>query len=72
MQLTDLVVNFGTALAAFNGLAAMALVGRHEFDAALAVLVVVPVDKRHHPSAGLACVAKRPVGVFVSVLDCSE
>jgi hypothetical protein len=72
MQLTGLVVNLGTALADFNGSAAMALVRRHEFDAAVAVSVVVPVDKRHHPSAGLAFAAKRPAGVIGSVLECSE
>ena len=63
MPLRGLVVNIGTAMAYFNGLAAMALMGSHEFDAAVTVPVVVPVDGRHHPSAGLAFAAKRPAGV---------
>ena len=41
-----------------DGLTAVALVGRHEFDAAMAVPVVVPVDKRRHPLAGLLLAAK--------------
>jgi hypothetical protein len=72
MQLVGLVVNLGTALADFNGLAAMALVRRHELDAAVTVPVIAPVDERHHPSAGLAFAAKRPAGVVASVLECSE
>ena len=42
IQLMGLVVNLGTALADLNGLAAMALVVRHEYDAAVAVLGDLP------------------------------
>ena len=48
-----LVVNLGTALADFKGLTAMAMVGRHEFDTAVAVSVVVPVDERGDLLTGL-------------------
>ena len=72
MQLMGLVVNLCTVLADFNGLTAVTLLRRNELDAAVAVPVVVPVDKRHHPSAGLAFAAKRPAGVIGSVLECSE
>jgi hypothetical protein len=62
--LTGLVVNLGTALADFNGLAAMALVGRHEFDAAVAVPVILPVDERDDPLTGLLFGCKWLAGVI--------
>ena len=40
-------------MADLYGLPAVALVGRHELDAAVAVPVVVPVHKRGHPLTGL-------------------
>ena len=46
--------------------------GRHEFDAAVAVPVVVPIDKGRHPLACLAFAAKRPAGVVGPVLDRAE
>ena len=62
MLLTRLLVNKGTVVADLHGLAAMALVGRHELDAAVAVSVVVPIHKRSHPLAGLAFAGEWPVG----------
>ena len=59
MQLTGLVVNLGTALADLIGLAAMALVGRHEFDSAVAVPLVVPVDECDDPLTGLVLAGER-------------
>ena len=43
----------------FQGLTTVTLVGRHELDAAVAVLVVVPVDKRRHPLTGLELAGER-------------
>lgn len=68
MHLTGLVVNLGTALADFNGLTAMALVGRHKFDAAVAVPVVVPVDERDDPLTGLLFGGKWLAGVIRPIL----
>ena len=66
------LVDLGSLLA--NGLcgSAVALMGRHEFDAALAVLVVVPINERHHPFAGLVLAGKGPAGVVGPVFDRSE
>ena len=50
----------------------MALVGRDEFDAAVAVPVVVPVDKSRYPLARLRFAGKRPIGVVGPVFDRSE
>ena len=72
MQLTGLVVNLGTALADFNGLAAMALVGRHEFDAAVAVPVVVPVDERDDLLTGLVLAGERLTRVIRPILHRPE
>jgi hypothetical protein len=44
-------------------LASMALIGRHEPDAAVAVLVVVPIHKCRHPGAGLLDALEWPAGV---------
>ncbi len=43
--------------------AVMTLVWRHEFDAAVAVPVVVPVDERRHPLAGFFRAGKGPARV---------
>ncbi len=51
------------------GLATVTLVGRHEFDAAVAVLMVVPVDERRHPLTGLVFGGKWLTGVISSILS---
>ena len=43
--LACLFIDVGTMPAEVNGLATVALVGRHELDAAVVVPVVVPVHK---------------------------
>ncbi len=53
MALAGLFVDDSAVPANPHGLANVALLGRHEFDAAVAVLVVVPVDKRCNPLTGL-------------------
>ena len=55
-----------------DSLTAMALMGRHELDAAVAVPMVVPVDKRRDPLAGLVLAGKWPSGVIRPVLRCAE
>ena len=68
MQLMGLDVNLGTALADFKGLTAMAMVGRHEFDTAVAVSVVVPVDERGDLLTGLLFGCKWLAGRAVVVV----
>ena len=50
MTLTRLLLETGTVATDFFGLAAMALIWRNETDAAVAVLVVVPVHECTHLS----------------------
>jgi len=52
MPLAGLFVDDSPVSADFQGLADVALVGRDELDAAVAVTVVLPVDERRHPQAG--------------------
>jgi hypothetical protein len=66
MKLTGQLVDAGMVYADLNGFAAVALRWRHETDAAVAVLIVVPAHKGCHPAAG-ACPAQvksggRPAG----------
>ncbi len=50
----------------------MALLWRHEFDAAVTVLVVIPVDERRDPLARLLFGSKRLAGVIGPILNRSE
>jgi len=72
MPLACLFVDGAPVPADFHGLAAVALVGRHELDAAVAVPVVVPIHKRGHPQAGVLLARKRPAGVVGPVLCSPE
>jgi hypothetical protein len=45
MALTGLFIDLSTVAADLNSLTAMALLRRHKLDAAVAVLVVIPVHK---------------------------
>ena len=65
-------VDLGSLLANCLCGSAVALVGRHEFDAAVTVLVVVPINERHHPFAGLLLAGKGPAGVTRPVFDRME
>ena len=47
----------------------MTLMGRHEFDGAVPVSVVVPVHKQRHPLTGLVLAGKGPAGVVGPVFD---
>jgi hypothetical protein len=50
----------------------MALLGRNKFDAAMAVLVVVPIHKRRNLVAGFFFAAERPVWIVRPVLNSAE
>ena len=67
-----LLVDMGSLLADCRGGTAMALMGRDEFDAAVAVPVVVPIHKCCHPLAGLVFAGERPARVVGPVFDRSE
>lgn len=66
-----LLVDIGSLLANDRGGATMALMGRHEFDTAVAVPVVVPIHKGHDPLAGIISCQKDGWGIG-PVFDGSE
>jgi hypothetical protein len=68
MKLTGQLVDAGTVSAHLNGFAAVALRWRHEPDAAVAVLIVVPIHERTYPQAGLLHALEWPSGVVRPVL----
>ncbi len=70
MPLTSLLVDDTPGPADLHGLAAVALVGRHELDAAVAV--VVPIHKRGHPQAGVLRAGKGPTRAVRPVFRCPE
>jgi len=51
-----------------HSLAIVTLLGHHEFDAAVAMLVLVPVDERRHPLTGLVFGGKWLAVVFRPIL----
>ncbi len=57
--MAGLFIDDSAVAADLYGLTAVTLLGRHEFDAAVAVLVVVPVDERCHPLTGLILAGER-------------
>jgi len=72
LTLTGQVVDLRSLATNFNGFSAVALIGRHEPDAAVAVLVVVPVHERQYPGAGLLHAAEWASGVVRPILDRAE
>lgn len=52
-----------------HSLAIVTLLGRHEFDPAVAVLVVVPIDERGHPPTSLLFGGKGLEGVIRPILS---
>ena len=50
----------------------MPLLRRNKFDAAMAVLVVIPINKRRNPMAVFFFAAERPVGIVRSVFNGAE
>ena len=53
MAFPGLLINPPAVFADFPSLAVVTLIGRHKFDAAVAMSVVVPVHKIYNPRAGL-------------------
>ena len=72
MSLARLLVDDSAVTTDLDGLTAVTLLRRHELDAAVAVPMVVPVDKRRHPLAGLVLAGKWPSRVIRPVLRCAE
>ena len=66
------LVDLCSLLANGLGSSTVALVGRHEFDRAVVVPVVVPINERHHPLTSLVLAGKGPAWVVGPVFDRSE
>ena len=58
MRSASFLIDLGTSFASGNGRSATPLNGCHEFDAAVTVPVVVPVDERGDPLTGCSLDAK--------------
>ncbi len=56
--MTRLLVDDSAVAADIHGMTAVKLLGCHEFEAAVAVLVVVPVDELGDPLTGLVSSGK--------------
>ena len=72
MALAGLFIDESSVAADLYGLTAVTLLGRHEFDAAVAVLVVVPVNELGDPLTGLVSGGKWLAGVFRPILHRPE
>ena len=72
MSLACLFVEDSPVTTDVHGLATVSLHRSHELDCAVAVPVVVPVDKGRHPLACLVLAGKRPVGVVRLVFGRAE
>ena len=72
MALAGLFIDESSVAADLYGLTAVTLLGRHEFDAAGAVLVVVPLDERCQPLTGLVLAGERLTRVVRPILHRPE
>lgn len=72
MALASLFVHDRTVPADLRSLTIVTLLGRHEFDPAVPVPMVVPVDERGDPLTGLLFGGKRLTGVIRPVLHGPE
>ena len=72
MALAGLLVDDVPVAANLDGLTAVTLLSRHELDAAVAVLVVLPVDERDDPLTGLLFGCKWLAGVIRPIFHCPE
>jgi len=72
MFLRGVSVDMGSLSADFDGKSAVALLGGNELDAAVTVLVVIPIHKWRHPFLGLVFAGERPVWVVGPVLARAE
>ena len=72
MSLASLLVDDSAVATDLNRITVVTLDGRHELDAAVAVLVVVPIDERRHPLTGLVFGGKWLAGVIRPILHRPE
>jgi hypothetical protein len=72
MALASSFIADSTVTADLHGLAIVTLLGRHELDAAVAVLVVVPIDELNDPLTRLFFGGKWLAGVIRSILHRPE
>lgn len=72
MNFPGLPINPAEMLADVHSLAVMTLLGRHKFDRAMVMLVVVAIHKYWYPFAGFALAGKGPAGVIRPVFDRTE
>ena len=72
MALAGLFIHDRTVPADLFCLTIMTLLGRHEFDAAMAMPMVVPVEKRGHPLTGMGFGGKGLAGVIMPVFRCPD
>jgi hypothetical protein len=72
MRSAGFLIDRGTLLANGDGRSVVSLNGCYELDAAVAVLVVVPVDECGNPLTGLLFGCKGLAGVIRPILHCPE
>ena len=72
MALAGLFIHDRTVPADLRSLAIVTLLRRHEFDPAVTVPMVVPVDKCSNPLTGLLFGGKGLAGVIRPIFQCPE
>ena len=72
MKLASLFIKISTIFANCYRHAAIPLLRRNEYDAAMAVLVVIPIHKRGNPLAGFFFAAEWPVWLVRPVFNSAE
>jgi len=63
------LIDLNSLLANDLGCSTVSMMGRHEFDVAVAVPLVVPIHKCSYPFACFVLAGKVPAGVVVAVFD---
>ena len=72
MALTGLFIKISTLFANCYRLTAMPLLRRNEFNAAMALLMVILIHKRGNPLTGFFFAAEWPVGIARPVFNSAE
>ena len=72
MEFPGLLINPPAVFADFHSLAVVPLNGRHKFDAAVAMPVVVPIHKIYKPQAGLLLAGEWHARIIRSVFNGAE
>ena len=67
-----MLINPPAVFADFYSLAIVTLIGRHKFDAAVAMPVVVPLHKIYNPQAGLLLAGEWLTRIIRSVFNGAE